>query len=383
MTSFDLFCKVIDNYGDIGVCWRLARQLANEHQQAVRLWVDDLNVLKTIWPNTQLAEQQLLNGVDVRLWKNPFDNSVQIADVVIEAFGCDISSTAISQMALRKNTAKPVVWINLEYLSAENWIEDCHLKTSIHPSTGLVKTFFFPSFSENTGGLLREKNITNRQKIFSAADWLKQLYVNHSKDELLISLFAYENPAIALMLKIWSQSPTPILCLVPPSKILHSIEQLLKRKLSIGDIYQQGSLRIQVIPFLNQIEYDHLLWTCDINFVRGEDSFVRAQLAGKPFIWHIYPQEESAHLIKLDAFLSKYMDEWSTEINLYVQNVWHFWNQADSTANENLIAKAWNNLIKNKALWQADTQKWNEKVQLQTDLTTQLLAFIKSQEVNK
>ena len=40
--SWDIFCTVVDNYGDIGVCWRLARQLAAEHGFAVRLWVDDL-----------------------------------------------------------------------------------------------------------------------------------------------------------------------------------------------------------------------------------------------------------------------------------------------------------------------------------------------------
>ncbi|MBY0444112.1 MAG: elongation factor P maturation arginine rhamnosyltransferase EarP, partial [Burkholderiales bacterium] len=37
---WDIFCRVIDNYGDIGVCWRLARQLSFEHGFAVRLMVD-------------------------------------------------------------------------------------------------------------------------------------------------------------------------------------------------------------------------------------------------------------------------------------------------------------------------------------------------------
>ena len=40
--AWDIFCTVIDNYGDIGICWRLARQLRVDDGQRVRLWVDDL-----------------------------------------------------------------------------------------------------------------------------------------------------------------------------------------------------------------------------------------------------------------------------------------------------------------------------------------------------
>ena len=38
--SWDVFCRVVDNYGDAAVCWRLARQLADEHGARVRLWID-------------------------------------------------------------------------------------------------------------------------------------------------------------------------------------------------------------------------------------------------------------------------------------------------------------------------------------------------------
>ncbi|HET9045379.1 MAG TPA: elongation factor P maturation arginine rhamnosyltransferase EarP, partial [Casimicrobiaceae bacterium] len=39
---WDVFCKVVDNFGDAGVCWRLARQLVAEHDLAVTLWIDVL-----------------------------------------------------------------------------------------------------------------------------------------------------------------------------------------------------------------------------------------------------------------------------------------------------------------------------------------------------
>jgi len=66
---------------------------------------------------------------------------------------------------------------------------------------------------------------------------------------------------------------------------------------------QPGLLRIHQLPLLAQPDFDHLLWSCDFNFVRGEDSLVRALWAGRPFAWNIYPQEDGAHLPKLDAFL--------------------------------------------------------------------------------
>lgn len=62
--TWDIFCSVVDNYGDIGVTWRLARQLAAEHDLDVRLWVDDLAAFVRVCPSAdvQLAEQ-LQQGV--------------------------------------------------------------------------------------------------------------------------------------------------------------------------------------------------------------------------------------------------------------------------------------------------------------------------------
>ena len=74
------------------------------------------------------------------------------------------------------------------------------------------------------------------------------------------------------------------------------------------------SIQLISIPFVSQDEYDWVLSQCDFNIVRGEDSFVRAQLAGKPFIWHIYPQEDGAHKTKLAAFLDLYLEDASQEL---------------------------------------------------------------------
>jgi uncharacterized repeat protein (TIGR03837 family) len=68
---------------------------------------------------------------------------------------------------------------------------------------------------------------------------------------------------------------------------------------------------LHVIPFIAQDDHDKLLWSCDINFVRGEDSSVRAQWAARPFVWHLYPQSEQAHLAKLRAFTDRYAVDWT------------------------------------------------------------------------
>ncbi|MFA5916282.1 MAG: elongation factor P maturation arginine rhamnosyltransferase EarP, partial [Burkholderiales bacterium] len=89
MRSWDIFCTVVDNYGDIGVCWRLARQLAAEHGQRVRLWVDDLASLARISPGVVPGlGVQHSRGVEIRWWREPFP-AVEPADVVVEAFACN------------------------------------------------------------------------------------------------------------------------------------------------------------------------------------------------------------------------------------------------------------------------------------------------------
>lgn len=150
--TWDIFCSVVDNYGDIGVTWRLARQLVAEHGLAVRLWVDDLTAFVRLCPQ---ADSQLLRqvqqGVEVCAWSADWQ-AVEPSDVVIEAFACELPAAYIAAMARRE---RKVLWLNLDYLSAEDWVEGCHGLPSMQ-SNGLSKFFFFPGFTPGSGGLLRE-----------------------------------------------------------------------------------------------------------------------------------------------------------------------------------------------------------------------------------
>ena len=325
----DIFCNVIDNYGDIGVCWRLARQLAHEHGLAVRLWVDDLSSLAKLCHETDATlESQRCRGVEVRRWAEPFPEA-QPAELVIEAFACKLPQGYIEAMAEQQQS----VWINLEYLSAEDWVHGCHGLPSPHPNLPLTRYFFFPGFTKQTGGLLLERDLFARRDAFQSdaaqqqAFWQSIGMEMPSAETLKISLFGYENAALHDLFDAWASGAQPVLCLVPEGRILPQVGQYFGDTAPhAGSSYTRGNLQVHVLPFVEQERYDELLWACDVNYVRGEDSCVRAQWAAKPFVWQIYPQHDAVHWQKLQAFLNLYCAPLSTAASQAMQGMWREWN---------------------------------------------------------
>ena len=355
--QWDIFCRVIDNFGDIGVCWRLARQLAAEHGLAVRLWVDEPACLKPLWPalDTELPVQDI-GGVDVRHWTADFSVD-RVAEVVIEAFACELPAAYIDAMA--SVTPRPR-WINLEYLTAESWADGCHGMASPHPALPLVKHFFFPGFTATTGGLLRESGLLAARELAAKPQ---------SPDEAHeISLFCYDTAPVAELIKVLACSTRPVRCHVPPGKPLAAVTA------HVGGHgpWQLGALSLEPIPFLPQDEYDRLLWRCDINFVRGEDSFLRAQWAGKPFVWQIYEQDEEAHLVKLEAFLDRYTATLSQDDQVSLKAIFRAWNTGRD------LASAWQGFIAKRSEIEAHTQHWAAELAKSPDLATALVNFCRS-----
>ncbi len=365
---WDIFCTVVDNYGDIGVCWRLARQLANEHGITVRLWVDDLRPLSRLCPAADPSQTlQHIEGVEVRHWSSPFP-PVGVADVVIEAFGCALPESTLNTMAAR---AQKPVWINLEYLSAEHWVERCHGMASPHPRLRLSKHFFFPGFTPATGGLLREGDYDQRRANFDPAALRSTLGLPAAQNgELTLSLFAYENPAQPGLLDAWATGREPVRCLVPAGRSLADVSQFFGvPACRSGDHFARGNLNVHVLPFLPQRDYDALLWLCDLNFVRGEDSFVRAQWAEKPLVWHIYPQADAAHRIKLDAFLDRHLTALPTATTDATKRFWHAWNGDGDPAEH------WPAFCAALPSLQNLARPWAQKIALGGDLAGRLLNF--------
>lgn len=356
----DIFCVVVDNYGDIGVCWRLAKQLAAEGV-AVRLWVDDLASFGKLCPALEVTlEQQRCRDVEIVRWDKHAFSSIVPAQLVIEAFACELPPDYVTAMAM---LPEPPLWVNLEYLSAEDWVEGCHGLPSPHPTLPLTKHFFFPGFTAKTGGLLLERDLLAGRDAFqrdpqAIADYWQSLGLPTSQpEELRISLFGYENAAVAELLQTWSEGAIPITCLVPEGRILPQVEQFLGVRDSMaGSRWPRGNLRVQLLPFVEQAHYDYLLWACDVNFVRGEDSWVRAQWAAKPFIWQIYPQHDGVHLDKLRAFLARYGAGLPAATLSAQAGLWEAWNQ------ERGAGVAWAAFVAQRANLQRHAEDWSTRL---------------------
>ena len=371
--GIDIFCAVIDNFGDAGVCWRLARQLANEHGCVVRLWLDRPEVLAALVPAMRLNEDgRSVEGVWIGNWRD--GAAVEPADVVIEAFACNPPDSYIARMAARE---RPPVWINLEYLSAEDWVEGSHLLPSKHPRLGLLKHFYFPGFTARTGGLLKEVGLDPARQAFEADSeaqrgfWHDCGVPEPQPGALRVSLFAYENAALPDLLETWGQGTQPVYCAVPLGRSLPAIAAWSGADLQAGSVVTRGSLQLVVLSFLSQPHYDRLLWACDLNFVRGEDSFVRAQWAQRPFVWHIYQQEEDAHQIKLDAFLTRYEEDLEVAAKQALRGFWHAWEAQQGAA------ECWPALAGQLSVLRQHAKDWAEDITKHGDLSSKLLIFCK------
>jgi uncharacterized repeat protein (TIGR03837 family) len=374
--TWDVFCRVVDNYGDVGVSWRLARSIAREHHKHVRLWLDDMTVLAKLRPEIDPGrDRQRLEQVEVARIGRPFE-ATEVADVVVETFGCDPPDEYVHAMAAR--AVKPR-WINLEYLSAEDWVEGSHALPSPNPRLPLTKHFFFPGFTPRTGGLLREESLLRRRDEFQAdqgaqaAFWRALTGSAPAAGTLKVSLFNYSDAPVESLARACVQHPGPVWLVAPEGIAATVIEQWCRVHA------QLDSPRCIVVPFLPQDRYDLLLWACDVNFVRGEDSFVRAQWAGRPFAWHIYPQDEGAHWIKLAAFLARYTAGLDRAHAAAVTSLWEAWNRREPAPSEDAgrpgFPDAWAEFAARLPALEQHSRSWARALAQRRDLAAEIVDF--------
>ena len=385
----DIFCRVVDNFGDIGVTWRLARQLSSEFALQVRLIVDDLVCFQKLAFEVDVnADSQCLSGITILHWHKNLH--LEPAQCVIEAFQCAPPTSYINAMAAM--TPSPV-WLNLEYLSAEGWIGEHHLLPSPHPKTGLNKFFFFPGFRANTGGLIREQSLLLQQQQFQL-QLEGELELGHQHEHeyqyqyqyerkrvdepatadvrpLKIFMFGYENAALPALFKSITQSRSRTICTIPDGALARQAKALKMEAKGKVEEEEEMKLQVQTIKFQQQPEFDRLLWPQDVLFVRGEDSFVRAQWAAKPFIWQIYPQAERAHWLKLNAFLDLYCAELASDAAAALRELHRVWNDEDIDA----AGSAWSAFMRQLGPLRKHAVLWAQKLSQMPDLATQLMTF--------
>jgi uncharacterized repeat protein (TIGR03837 family) len=384
-----LFCRVIDNFGDIAVSWRLAQQLAKEHGAEVTLVSDQMAVFAQLEARVcAVSPSQTVAGIQILAWMPAWEDDASILlekgwpQVLIEMFSCRLPvayESALSQHSPR------LAWLAVDYLSAESWVESYHTLPSPQ-SGGMVKYFFFPGFSAKTGGLfceaelmahvLAEKRERDNQPPLTLYGMNRRI-----ANELWISLFAYEPLILGAWVTFLSERNRPVTLFVPRGRVSDYLVATLGLDLPVDGCVTLGSVRLRTLPMLPSAQYDTLLAACDVNFVRGEDSLLRGLWAMKPLIWQIYPQEADHHLVKLDAFLARYTDSLNPSAAQAFM-AWHqAWNATQMLPNctpSSLVETVWPTL---EAQWPAllsRAERWPQILLQEGNFANRLVSFAKN-----
>ena len=321
VNSIDIFCEIIDNFGDIGVVYRISKELKKIFQNVrIRIVLNRLEEFKAINKKVKDTDYQEIDGLICVTEKYVKENmeSFGVSDVFIEAFGCNVPEEYVKQA---KENSK--LWINLEYLSGEKWIEDFHLCESLIDSKMLKKIFFMPGFSEKSGGVIIDSGFLERMKFGkeNRDEVFKKYFKDFDlKDKFIGTVFSYEKNFENLLETLKNYEKETVLLLMG-EKTQKSFSEILKKNLTedYGNIVKYGKITMIYSDFFSQEEYEEIISASDFNFTRGEDSFVRGIILGKPFMWHIYLQEEKAHMDKIKAFTERFKE--SVEVSEEEKNI--------------------------------------------------------------
>ncbi len=384
-----LFCRVIDNFGDIGVSWRLAKQLVCEQNMQVVLWVDDWQAVQALLPDVghQPCEYE---GVLLLFWNEAQSmqglQNMPAADAVIETFACDVPETVLQWLTEQKQ----VVWLNLEYLTAEDWVDGIHLLPSLQ-SNGVAKYFFCPGFSEQTGGVSYEQNLLAKKWPVDSLhkQALREQYALPSiAGNTHVYVFGYADEMWPLWFEMWAHGAQSLTVWLAKGSVLTQLQTqypVLQALQQVGDSVVWGRVTVCLVPFVAQAQFDEVLQAADVCVVRGEDSVLRALWQGQVFWWQIYRQEAQAHHIKLKAFWQRFVDDTEILQDAAAQKVW----QSHQLLSDELNgvrhlsvserAQAWQYVCEHQVYLAVFLQKWRQLLWDKGSLATQLANFIRHQ----
>ena len=340
MLDITILCRVVDNYGDIGFVYRLARELSSLssiEKTQLRLIVSDLKSFNAMalppGISTSLAVQNY-NGWKVIDWNACAEGKCEFTEqppkIILECFQCGRPEW-LDEILFSAQTTQTVQIVNVEYLTAEDWADDFHLLKSGTRSALVKKINFMPGFTKKTGGLVLDKNFVSCVHSKTAALECLKKYASKKTVALIedtnlfrVIAFSYErnfeNEARALS-EFAKNSGRKVQVLLAPGLGNAPFKKAAAafKNISVYDL-----------EYLPQLAWDALLTLADFSFIRGEDSFSRACLSGIPFVWHAYPQEEEFQLVKADAVLKRMEPFFSAGNMSLVKNVWLSYNRKPS-----------------------------------------------------
>ncbi|MDH4394703.1 MAG: elongation factor P maturation arginine rhamnosyltransferase EarP [Limnobacter sp.] len=369
---FLILCRVIDNLGDAGFCTRLALQL-HKLGHRVEVVCDKPSVIQRL---ANIENLQGLTLVDMgHFERSIFERSISDEqnsvggprlvvrpNFILEPFGTSSEQTSTATLNDKiKNIYPELPWLVIDYLSAQEWTKSFHLTQSTCPRTGHVSSYFYPGFGEGTGGVihsdLRDLQNASKTEARSNGEFEK--------------LFVFSYPAVPLQ--------ELDACLTEGQSLT-----------TAGDEATPLSAKSQRADFCSLPDFDDLLQNFDFLFVRGEDSFVRAQLAGKPFVWNIYATEDGAEKEKLLAFFSLYRAGLSDEAAGALLSLWWLWNElgemndnvmADLPMHHNNLADAWKAVQQVAPELQLHAKHWKQKLLNGPELVGEILTWAARQSL--
>ncbi len=301
-----LLCKVVDNYGDIGFVYRLARALSDlDGSLRLALAVSDLASFSFMAPGLDAAVPfQRYCGWDVLDWNDAGTCTrwcrSHDARIILECFQCGRPDWLDDYLFGGLPAGRTAHIINVEYLTAESWAEDFHLLKSGTRSASVKKVNFMPGFTARTGGLMLDRPfldlLADRAE---AAGRLGEYLPSFDPSSCNVLVFSYEKdfaPVVRAMDRSHAAGGKLAVYLASGRGAASFLSAYSR---------EECSFPLVSLPGLPQGTWDALLASCDVLFVRGEESFARSCLAARPFVWHAYRQDESFHLVKLAALLER------------------------------------------------------------------------------
>lgn len=320
--TIDILCKVVDNFGDIGVVYRLARALSElPERPRLRLVVDDLRAFSLLDPAIHAAAgKQLAHGWEIFPWDGGAGESraafqVRPSRALLECFACGRPDW-LEDILFNPSSDEGCLIVDIEYLTAEAYAEDFHRMPSLTRSPLVRKAMFLPGFSAGTGGLTLDKafalSLERASSEEGRADLRSELLAKAvgagagaaAEEAFWVCVFGYERDYGRIVADLASYRAggaagraRPLLALAAAGK---SQDCFLRAWEAAGKPFP-----VLALPFLAQEDWDAVLAACDFAIVRGEDSWSRAALAGSPFLWQAYPQEGRHQLVKVAAFLDR------------------------------------------------------------------------------
>ena len=344
--TVDILCKVVDNFGDIGVVYRLAKALSDRAPRLrLRLHVDDLAAFHELCPQVDASKDvQALRGWTVLRWNSEWEGlTADPPGLVLECFACG-RPERFEELLFDPSNATTRRVVNIEHLTAESWAVGFHLLPSATRSGLVKKWMFMPGFSDGTGGLIidrgfrearerwRDPALSNEER----GEQRRDLALRFGSGAALapgderrywVSVFSYERDYGRIVADLAAANrERPLLALAAAGR---SQACFLRAWESAGRPFP-----VLALPFLSQEVWDEALLASDFSIVRGEESWARAALAGRPFLWQAYAQKERHHLVKVRAFLDRLKAHFAPEQFVILEEAYLGFNDRDSDGDD-------------------------------------------------